>query len=95
MREAGVFLEDGPAGVRDGGAGQLGGSCSGASLDMMRWSPWIVRVVDLTVQPDQMRELVGSVRPDVILNAAAYTAVDRAESSGDAMAMNAAHPDAG
>ena len=42
---------------------------------------------------DQTRALVRKVRPDVILNAAAYTAVDRAESQQDlAMAINATAP---
>jgi dTDP-4-dehydrorhamnose reductase len=31
-------------------------------------------------QPETLRDLVREIRPDVILNAAAYTAVDRAES---------------
>ena len=48
--------------------------------------------VDLAV-PEQIRELVNRERPDVILNAAAYTAVDRAESEIDlAMAINAEAP---
>jgi len=48
--------------------------------------------VDLGV-PEQVRALVRSVAPDVILNAAAYTAVDRAESEPDAaMAVNALAP---
>ncbi len=41
--------------------------------------------------PDQIVSAVRSVRPDVIVNAAAYTAVDRAESEPDAAnAVNAA-----
>jgi dTDP-4-dehydrorhamnose reductase len=43
--------------------------------------------------PEQLRSVVRSVTPDVILNAAAYTAVDRAESEVDlAMAVNAEAP---
>jgi dTDP-4-dehydrorhamnose reductase len=43
--------------------------------------------------PDQVREMVREVAPDVILNAAAYTAVDRAESEPNlAMAVNAEAP---
>jgi dTDP-4-dehydrorhamnose reductase len=50
------------------------------------------KIVDLTV-PDQIRDLVRSVRPQVILNAAAYTAVDKAESELElAMAINARAP---
>lgn len=48
--------------------------------------------VDLAV-PDQVRALVRRVQPQVVLNAAAYTAVDRAESeAGVAMAINADAP---
>jgi dTDP-4-dehydrorhamnose reductase len=48
--------------------------------------------VDLAVA-DQVRELVRSTNSDLILNAAAYTAVDRAESEPDvAMAINAQAP---
>ncbi len=48
--------------------------------------------VDLA-DPGQTRELVRSTTPDVILNAAAYTAVDRAESERDvAYAINEGAP---
>jgi dTDP-4-dehydrorhamnose reductase len=48
--------------------------------------------VDLAV-PDQVRAMVRRAAPNVILNAAAYTAVDRAESEPDvAMAVNATAP---
>ena len=43
--------------------------------------------------PDQLRALVRSVQPNVLLNAAAYTAVDRAESEPElAHAINAEAP---
>jgi dTDP-4-dehydrorhamnose reductase len=42
---------------------------------------------------NQVRAMVRSTQPDLILNAAAYTAVDRAESEADtAMAINATAP---
>ncbi|MGD0800869.1 MAG: dTDP-4-dehydrorhamnose reductase [Terracidiphilus sp.] len=48
--------------------------------------------VDLAV-PDQVRAMVRSAAPDIILNAAAYTAVDRAETEPEeAMAVNARAP---
>lgn len=48
--------------------------------------------IDLAV-PDQIRALVRSVAPDIILNAAAYTAVDRAESEPEiAFAVNEQAP---
>lgn len=44
-------------------------------------------------QPDRLRALVAQVQPDVIVNAAAHTAVDRAESEPDrARAINAEAP---
>lgn len=48
--------------------------------------------IDL-VLPEQVRRTVRSIAPDVILNAAAYTAVDRAESEPEiARAVNAVAP---
>lgn len=48
--------------------------------------------LDLT-QPDQIRHQVQNIRPDLIINAAAYTAVDLAESEPDtAFAVNAVAP---
>jgi dTDP-4-dehydrorhamnose reductase len=48
--------------------------------------------LDLT-SPDQIRSRVREAAPDVIINAAAYTAVDRAESEPDlARAINAQAP---
>lgn len=50
------------------------------------------KTADLS-RPAEIRELVRRVTPDVILNAAAYTAVDRAESEPElAMAINAEAP---
>lgn len=45
------------------------------------------------LQPEQIREQVRTIRPDLIINAAAYTAVDLAESEADAaFAINATAP---
>lgn len=47
---------------------------------------------DLT-RPDAIRALVATVQPDIIVNAAAYTAVDKAEAEPDiAFAVNAVAP---
>jgi len=44
-------------------------------------------------QPDQVRQLVRLLKPDVIVNAAAHTAVDKAESEADlARLLNATTP---
>lgn len=34
-------------------------------------------------QPEKLKELITEIQPDVVINAAAYTAVDRAESEAD------------
>ena len=44
-------------------------------------------------QPDSIRALMREIRPDIIINAAAHTAVDQAESEPDlAFAINATSP---
>lgn len=48
---------------------------------------------DFLAVADQVRSMVRDTAPDIILNASAYTAVDRAESEPDvAMAVNATAP---
>lgn len=48
--------------------------------------------IDLT-QPDSLRQLMMAVRPQIVINAAAYTAVDRAESEPElAKSINAIAP---
>jgi dTDP-4-dehydrorhamnose reductase len=45
-------------------------------------------------EPDAIRALIQSIKPDVVINPAAYTAVDRAESEPDfAQAINAQAPE--
>ncbi|MGH9607655.1 MAG: dTDP-4-dehydrorhamnose reductase [Terracidiphilus sp.] len=75
-----------------GAAGQVGRELRQSFADF----GWVVAVdrkqADLAV-PESIRELVRREKPDVILNAAAYTAVDRAESEPDlAMVINAEAP---
>jgi len=49
-------------------------------------------VCDMT-RPDEIVRMVASVRPDVVVNAAAYTSVDKAESDAEtAFAINAVAP---
>lgn len=48
--------------------------------------------LDLT-KPEQIQEAIATIKPDIIVNAAAYTAVDKAETEVDlAMAVNAIAP---
>jgi dTDP-4-dehydrorhamnose reductase len=75
-----------------GAGGQLGTELQSSFADTGPLVAVDREVVDLTV-PDQIRSIVRSVEPDVILNSAAYTAVDRAESEQEtAMAINAEAP---
>ncbi len=44
-------------------------------------------------QPEQIRQGIAEIKPDIVINAAAYTAVDKSESESDlAMAINASAP---
>lgn len=48
--------------------------------------------IDLT-QPDSLRQIIRKIQPDIIINAAAYTAVDKAETEPElATAINATAP---
>jgi len=85
-------VNGGPRILIVGGSGQLG-------LELQRsfagTNPMVAvdrETMDLSV-PDRIRAMVAEVKPDVILNAAAYTAVDRAESEPEiAAAVNARAP---
>ncbi|ERN42557.1 dTDP-4-dehydrorhamnose reductase [Rubidibacter lacunae KORDI 51-2] len=77
-----------------GAAGQLGSEL----VPLLSARSEVVAVtrdrLDLS-QPKQLRGLVEDVRPDAIVNAAAYTAVDKAEAEPDlARAVNADAPTA-
>jgi len=70
--------------------GQLGWELSRALAPLGEIAAFDRGGLDLAV-PDQIVSAVRSVRPDVIVNAAAYTAVDRAETEPEsAHAINAA-----
>ncbi len=48
--------------------------------------------LDLT-QPDLIRDAIATIKPDIIINAAAYTTVDKAETESDlAIAINGTAP---
>jgi len=72
--------------------GQLGWELSRALGPLGEIVAFGRRELDLAV-PDRIVSAVGTTRPDVIVNAAAYTAVDRAESEPEAaLAVNAVAP---
>ena len=89
-----VSLQDTPARkiLLTGGTGQVGS-------ELLRFLGHLGEVtapgssdLDLT-QPERIREAVRDIRPHLIVNAAAYTAVNRAEEERDlAMALNGSAP---
>jgi dTDP-4-dehydrorhamnose reductase len=75
-----------------GASGQVGSEVARLVQD-----GWDVQAPDQAdvdfIRPESLRELLRAVQPEVIVNAAAYTAVDRAESEPDvAHAVNALAP---
>jgi len=75
-----------------GKTGQLG-----AELNRLLPSLWAViaperNKLDLS-EPEEIRQIMRSIKPQLIVNAAAYTAVDAAETDeADALAVNAEAP---
>ena len=75
-----------------GAAGQVGRELQRSFAGAGEILLWDREELDLAVE-EQVRNMVRSTKPDLILNAAAYTAVDRAESEPDvAFAINAQAP---
>ena len=75
-----------------GKQGQVGWELQRTLLPLGQVIAVDVSDLDLT-QPDAIRNMVQAVRPDVIVNPAAYTAVDKAELEPDlAMAINGIAP---
>ncbi|HEY1766729.1 MAG TPA: dTDP-4-dehydrorhamnose reductase [Terracidiphilus sp.] len=75
-----------------GSAGQLGLELQRSFADLGEITAADRSSVNLA-QPDEIRVLVREIQPDIILNAAAYTAVDRAESEPElAYSINAEAP---
>jgi dTDP-4-dehydrorhamnose reductase len=76
------------------GAGGMTGSEIVRQAKEREWDVIPLAKIDLDISDaDAVEGIVGSERPDVIINAAAYTAVDAAERDAEtAMAVNAAGP---
>jgi dTDP-4-dehydrorhamnose reductase len=86
-------MNNGPRILIVGAAGQVGRELQRSFSDTGEVFANDRDTVDLAI-PDQVRAMVRRTAPDVILNAAAYTAVDRAESEPHAaMAVNAKAPE--
>lgn len=80
-----------------GANGQVGTECrralAGLGEVVLGTREGVDGVVAYFSQPDTLRAVVEAVTPDVVVNAAAYTAVDRAETDQDlAFAINAHAP---
>jgi dTDP-4-dehydrorhamnose reductase len=71
-----------------GGHGQLGWELARALAPLGELTAYHRATLDLA-KPDQIAAAVRAVEPDVIVNAAVYTAVEKAEA---AFAVNAAAP---
>ena len=77
-----------------GSTGQVGWELARTLMPLGRVIVPERRLCDLA-RPDQLTALVDASQPDVIVNAAAYTAVDKAEQEARlAMAVNAEAPGA-
>ncbi|MGQ4650672.1 dTDP-4-dehydrorhamnose reductase [Lyngbya aestuarii] len=75
-----------------GAAGQLGQELQETLTPLGEVTSVDRRTLDLA-QPDKIRQVIGEVKPDLIVNAAAYTAVDKAETETElAKSINATAP---
>jgi dTDP-4-dehydrorhamnose reductase len=75
-----------------GAGGQVGTELRRSFADAGEVTAFDRNAADLS-RPEELRSLIRQFRPDVILNAAAYTAVDRAESEPElAMTINGDAP---
>ena len=75
-----------------GGKGQLGTTLTQTAPETIEYLSLDLPEIDIT-DADAVETVVGDEKPDVIINASAYTAVDRAEEDVDlAFAVNATGP---
>ncbi|ELR97932.1 dTDP-4-dehydrorhamnose reductase [Gloeocapsa sp. PCC 73106] len=65
-----------------GSQGQLGRELEPLLTNLGQLTPVSRKELDLT-QPEAIRSLIKEIQPEIIVNAAAYTAVDKAESEGE------------
>ena len=75
-----------------GAGGQLGQELQGCTPDAVRLHAMDSRSLDVTDETS-VKNAINAIAPDVVINAAAYTAVDKAEEERDtAFAVNAGAP---
>ncbi|MFN6572266.1 dTDP-4-dehydrorhamnose reductase [Dendronalium sp. ChiSLP03b] len=75
-----------------GVTGQVGWELQRTLMTLGEVIPVSRKQIDLT-QPDSIRHIIQEIKPDLIVNPAAYTAVDKAESEPElAMAINGIAP---
>ncbi|MEP3052416.1 MAG: dTDP-4-dehydrorhamnose reductase [Erythrobacter sp.] len=78
--------------VVTGARGQVGSALTGSCPAGIQLTALDRKTLDITDRA-AVRETVSSIRPDIVINAAAYTAVDKAESEPDlARAVNSNAP---
>ena len=76
-----------------GDQGQLGWELERTLMPLGKVESIDYPQLDLS-EPDSVRIVINNVKPNVLINATAYTAVDRAETDVDnAMAINARAPE--
>lgn len=66
-----------------GGNGQLGKDCAQVLQDRFHVTSIDIDDLDIT-QPDQVNDFIKKIRPDIIINCAAFTQVDACETDRDA-----------
>ncbi|CAG0994949.1 partial dTDP-4-dehydrorhamnose reductase, partial [Methylophilaceae bacterium] len=72
--------------------GQVGGELQSSLASLGELTAWNRQDIDLS-NADSIREKIRKLQPDVIVSAAAYTAVDKAETEPDlAMQVNGIAP---
>lgn len=65
-----------------GAGGQLGRELSNLRIQDVEWLSWSRQELDITDE-EQCRRKLAEEKPDAVIHAAAYTAVDQAESDAD------------
>src|SRR5215467_4978322 len=85
-------MSDKPVILILGAGGQVGTELQRSFAEAGEVTTWDRKIADLS-EAEVLRPLIRQLQPEIILNAAAYTAVDRAETEPDlAMTINGVAP---